>query len=176
MIGLFYGSTNGNTTAVAGLIQREFADQANIDVQLFDIADYYLEEMLDFDILILGIPTWNVGQLQRDWDAIIEEFDEIDLHGKQAAVFGLGDQAGYPDTFGDALFFLADKLESQGITLAGSWPTDSYTFTGSWALRDGRFVGMMIDEDNQSALTQTRVRAWVRQLVHEFGLTSNNET
>ncbi len=175
MIGLFYGSTNGNTAAVAGLIQREFADQAKIEVQLFDIADYYLEEMLDFDILILGIPTWNIGQLQRDWDAILDEFDELDLHGKQAAVFGLGDQIGYPDTFGDALFFLADKLESQGITLSGAWPTQGYTFSASWALRDGAFIGMMIDEDNQSDLTPTRVSAWVRQLIDEFGLSSTSQ-
>lgn len=169
MIGLFYGSTNGNTTAVAQLVQREFADQAGVEVELFDVADYYLEEMLDFDYLIVGIPTWNVGQLQRDWDAIIEEFDGVNLQGKHAALFGLGDQIGYPDTFGDAVFFLADKLESQGAKLSGSWPTDSYNFSGSWALRDGRFIGLMIDEDNQRELTEARVRAWVRQLVEEFG-------
>jgi flavodoxin I len=171
MIGLFYGSTNGNTRAVASLIQHEFADQAGMEVALFDIADYYLEEMLGFDFLILGIPTWNIGQLQKDWDAILEEFDDLDLHGKQAAVFGLGDQVGYPDTFGDAVFFIADKLESQGIKLAGSWPIDSYRFSGSWALRDGRFIGLMIDEDNQADATDARVSAWVTQLIDEFGLT-----
>jgi flavodoxin I len=178
MIGLFFGSTNGNTAAVAQLIQREFAEQVGVEVELFDIADYYLEEMLEFDYLILGIPTWNIGQLQRDWEAILDEFDQLDLHGKQAAVFGLGDQIGYPDTFGDALFFLADKLESQGIKLAGSWHTDGYTFSGSWAVRDDHFLGLMIDEDNQADLTSERVEAWVRQLVNEFGLTEiqNNST
>jgi flavodoxin I len=174
MIGLFFGSTNGNTTAVAQLVQREFADQAGVEVELFDVADYYLEEMLDFDYLIVGIPTWNVGQLQRDWDAIIEEFDEVNLQGKQAALFGLGDQVGYPDTFGDAVFFLADKLESQGTKLVGSWPTDGYEFSGSWALRAGRFIGLMIDEDNQRELTEMRVQAWVRQLVDEFGFSRKN--
>jgi flavodoxin I len=169
-IGLFFGSTNGNTASVAHLIQREFADQAGLSVELFDVADYYLVEMLDFDTLILGIPTWDIGQLQRDWDAIIDEFDDVQLQGKQAALFGLGDQAGYPDTFGDATFFLADKLESQGARLVGAWPTDGYTFSGSWALRDGRFIGLMIDEDNQRHLTQERVSAWVKQLIAELGL------
>jgi flavodoxin I len=169
MIGLFYGSTNGNTAAVAQLMQREFADQAGISVELFDVADYYLEEMLDFQTLIVGIPTWDIGQLQRDWEAVIEEFDTVDLAGKQAALFGLGDQVGYPDTFGDALFFLADRLESQGATLVGAWPTEGYEFTGSWALRDGQFLGLMIDEDNQRDLTEARVGAWVRQLIDEFG-------
>jgi flavodoxin I len=169
MIGLFYGSTNGNTAAAAQLVQREFARQAGIVVELLDVADYYLEEMRSFDYLILGIPTWNIGQLQRDWDAIIEEFDEVDLHGKMAALFGLGDQIGYPDTFGDALFFLADKLESQGTKIVGSWPTDGYNFSGSWALRDGHFIGLMLDEDNQRELTEERVRVWVSQLIEEFG-------
>lgn len=170
MIGLFYGSTNGNTEAVAKLIQREFAEQIGWEVQLFDIADYYLEDMLDFDYLIVGVPTWNIGQLQRDWDEIIDEFDELDLHNKQGAAFGLGDQQGYPDTFGDALFFVADKLETQGVALVGSWPVEGYKFTASWAVRDGRFVGLMIDEDNQPDLTPGRVSAWVKQLVDEFRL------
>jgi flavodoxin I len=170
MIGLFYGSTNGNTASVAQLIQREFADQGGVEVELFDIADYYLEEMLDFDYLILGIPTWNIGQLQRDWEAILEEFDEVSLEGKQAALFGLGDQVGYPDTFGDAVFFLADKLEGQGVKIVGTWPTEGYTFTGSWALRDHDFIGLMIDGDNQRELTDARVHAWVQQLIGEFGL------
>lgn len=169
MIGIFYGSTNGNTAAVAQLIQREFAEQSGAEAELFDIADFYLEEMLEFDYLVLGIPTWNIGQLQRDWDAIIEEFDEIDLSGKVAAVFGLGDQVGYPDTFGDALFFLADKLESRGATLVGKWSVAGFSFSNSWAVSNGRFLGLMIDEDNQRDLTHERVRLWVQQLILEFG-------
>jgi flavodoxin I len=174
MIGLFYGSTNGNTAAVAQMIQREFEQTAGIKVELFDVADYYLEEMSDFDFLILGIPTWDVGQLQRDWESIIDEFDEIALDGKVAALFGLGDQVGYPDTFGDALFFLADKLESRGARLVGKWPTHSYGFSGSWALRDGEFLGLMLDEDNQRQLTEERVSTWVKQLIGEFGLLEGN--
>jgi flavodoxin I len=174
MIALFFGSTNGNTAAVAQLIQQEFGEQAGVSVELFDVADYYLEEMLDFDYLILGIPTWDIGQLQRDWDAIIDEFDTLNLEGKRAALFGLGDQVGYPDTFGDALFFLADKLQSCGATILGAWPTAGYLFTGSWALQDDHFIGLMIDEDNQRELTQERVRAWVGQLIDEFGLSQNS--
>jgi flavodoxin I len=175
MIGLFFGSTNGNTAAVAGLIRREFSEQAGVEVELFDIADYYLEEMQEFDYLIVGISTWDIGQLQRDWNTSIEEFDELDLQNKQAAVFGLGDQIGYPDTFGDAVFFVADKLEGQGAKLVGSWPIEGYSFTGSWALQAERFIGLMIDEDNQSDLTPERVNKWVRQLVDEFGLAPSDK-
>ena len=169
MIGLFYGSTNGNTAAVAGLIAHTFADSYGIPVELLDIADYYLEDMAEFDKLIVGIPTWDVGQLQRDWEAVIDEFSEIDLAGKQVALFGLGDQVGYPDTFGDAVFFLADKLAAQGATLIGRWPTAGYAFTQSWAVHEDKFLGLMLDEDNQRDLTDARVAQWVAQLVQEFG-------
>lgn len=170
MIGLFYGSTNGNTAAVAAMIQQEFCDQANIDVELLDIAEFYLEEMQEFNYLIVGVPTWDVGQLQRDWNAIIEEFENINLKGKRAALFGLGDQVGYPDTFGDALFFVADKLVAQGAELVGMWPAVGYSFTRSWAVVDDHFLGLMVDEDNQAALTEKRIHEWVEQLRREFGI------
>ena len=103
-------------------------------------------------------------------DMSIDELDELDLHGVQAAVFGLGDQAGYPETFGDALFFIADRLRSRGAILVGQWPVAGYDFSGSWAVEEGHFLGLMLDEDNQPELSEARLAAWSRQIVGEFGL------
>lgn len=166
-IGLFYGSTNGATTVVARRIANAFAVQG-VTVEIFDIAEYVLETMLDFEHLILGVSTWNVGQLQKDWDDVLPEFDDLDLTGKQVALFGLGDQVGYPDTFLDALFFVAAKVRERGATVVGAWPTTGYTFTQSWAVEEGNFLGLAVDEDNQFRLTQSRVDAWVAQLLREF--------
>jgi flavodoxin I len=169
-IGLFYGSTNGTTARVAELIQAAFAASGVATVELFDIAEYYLDETLAFDTLILGIPTWNTGQLQADWEAVLDEFDTLDLTGKQVAIFGLGDQVGYPDTFGDAVFFLAAKVQERGATLVGAWPTLGYDFRQSWAAIDDHFLGLLLDEDNQAELTAPRIAVWVQQLSVEFGL------
>ena len=166
-IGLFYGSTNGATAAVAQQVADAFAERG-VTVELFDIADYVLETMLDFDHLILGVSTWNTGQLQADWEAVFEELDELDLTDKQVALFGLGDQVGYPDTFLDALFFVADKVRERGATLVGRWPVDGYRFNQSWAVEDGWFLGLAVDEDNQGSLTHGRVNDWVVQLMSEF--------
>ncbi|MEZ4725910.1 MAG: flavodoxin [Caldilineaceae bacterium] len=168
-IGLFYGSTNGATAAVAEMIQAAFAERG-VTVELLDIAEYLLETMLDFDQLILGVSTWNVGQLQADWEAVYPELDELDLTGKQVALYGLGDQVGYPDTFLDALFFVADKVRERGATLVGRWPVAGYTFTQSWAVEDGQFLGLAVDEDNQAELTEERINVWVAQLIGEFRL------
>jgi hypothetical protein len=40
----------------------------------------------------------------------------------------------------------------------------------SKAVKNEKFVGLAIDEDNQSDLTPERVKAWVVQLKKEFGL------
>jgi len=166
-IGLFYGSTNGATAAVAERIAAAFAERG-VTVELFDIAEYVLETMLDFDHLLLGVSTWNVGQLQADWEEVYPELDELDLTGKQVALFGLGDQVGYPDTFLDALFFVADKVRERGATLVGRWPVTGYTFSQSWAVEDGQFLGLAVDEDNQADLTSQRVEVWVDHLLHKF--------
>ena len=171
-LGIFYGSTDGNTARVAHLVADAFAARygATLEIETLDIAEFYVEDMADFDLVIVGIPTWNHGQLQADWEDVLEEFDELDLHGTRAAVFGLGDQAGYPATFVDAMFFLADKLRSCGAQLVGAWPSAGYSFTNSWALEDGRFLGLVLDEVNQPELTPARIAHWVPMVGVEFGL------
>lgn len=186
-LGIFFGSSDGNTARVAELLAQQFrmtfgplsdvtvlgvagVDVAGLDVEVLDIAEYYVEDMADFDLLLLGIPTWNHGQLQADWEAALDEFDDLDLAGKRAAVFGLGDQVGYPDTFADAVFFLVDRLRNAGAELAGAWPCDGYTFRGSWAVEDGRFLGLILDEVNQAELTPARLAHWVQILGVEFGI------
>ncbi len=173
-IGLFYGSTDGHTALIADRIQQEFAATALATVALFDVAEFYLDEMLPFDQLILGIPTWNTGQLQRDWEAVFEEFDTLDLTGKTVALFGLGDQIGYANTFVDALFFVAEKVKERGAQLVGAWPTIGYEYTQSWAENAELFIGLVLDEENQPKLTELRIRVWVQQLLVEFGLIGNS--
>ncbi len=59
---------------------------------------------------------------------------------------------------------LSEKISELGGTTVGYWSTDGYEFTDSKALRDGKFVGLALDEANQSDLTQERIKAWVAQL------------
>lgn len=168
-IGLFFGSSTGATARAAGLVRDIVAENdGGWSVELLDVAEYYLEEMLNFDYLILGIPTWNHGQLQTDWEGVWEEFDALDMGGKPVALFGLGDQDGYPDTFGDALFFLADRVRTQGAVICGHWPTTGYDFTSSWAVENDRFLGLMLDDDNQADLTELRIRQWIPGVLAEF--------
>ena len=89
---------------------------------------------------------------------------------RKVALFGLGDQFSFSDTFQDALKMLADKVRQLGADLVGQWPNEGYEFDDSAALTGGKFLGLSLDEDNQSDLTAERVKTWVAQLKDEFGL------
>jgi flavodoxin I len=166
-IGLFYGSTTGKTEMVVESIQKEFGENL---VDIHNIADVDESDFEEYTNLIIACPTWNIGELQSDWDGFYSDLDNIDFSGKKVAYFGTGDQIGYADNFQDAMGILEEKISELGGITVGYWSTDGYDFTESKAVRNGKFVGLAIDEDNQSDLTDERVKAWVAQLKQEFGI------
>ncbi|ELR97653.1 flavodoxin FldA [Gloeocapsa sp. PCC 73106] len=167
-IGLFYGTQTGNTQTIAELIQRELGGDSVVD--LIDIADAETDDFSNYEYVIVGCPTWNVGELQSDWEGFYEDLDKINFQGKKVAYFGPGDQIGYSDNFQDAMGILEEKIASLGAKTVGYWPVDGYDFNESKAVRNGKFVGLAIDEDNQSELTNSRVKTWVSQIKGEFAL------
>ena len=167
-IGLFFGTQTGNTQTIAEQIQKEFGGESA--VELIDIADASPEDFEAYECVIVGCPTWNIGELQSDWEGFYDELDAIAFSGKKVAYFGAGDQVGYADNFQDAMGILEEKISSLGGTTVGYWPVDGYDFNESKAVRNGKFVGLAIDEDNQSDLTDERVKTWIAQLKREFGL------
>ena len=120
-----------------------------------------MDELTKYDLLILGSSTWGLGDLQDDWEVQINNLKKLDLSGKKVAFFGTGDQASYPDTFVDAMGILYDAADETNASLIGAWPVDGYEHTESLAVRNGKFVGLALDEDNQADLTGERITGWV---------------
>lgn len=168
-IGLFYGSSTCYTEMAAEKIAAELGTGL---VDLHNIADTPILEAQFYDQLMFGIPTWDYGELQEDWEEIWDDIDELDLHGKRVALFGLGDQLGYPEWFLDAMGYLHHKLLGLGAEAVGYWPNQGYEFEHSKALTDDgkRFVGLALDDENQFDLSETRIRNWCQQILREFGL------
>ncbi|MBF2098645.1 MAG: flavodoxin FldA [Gloeomargaritaceae cyanobacterium C42_A2020_066] len=167
-IGLFYGTQTGNTQTLAERIQKELGGSGVVDV--LDIANAAPEDFEPYSALLIGCPTWNVGELQADWEGFYEELDAINFEGKTVAYFGAGDQIGYPDNFQDAMGILEEKITALGGRTVGYWPTDGYDFNESKAVREGKFVGLAIDEDNQPELTTSRIKAWIAQIRPALGV------
>ncbi len=115
-------------------------------------------------MLILGIPTWDFGEIQEDWEAIWDQLDSLNLDGKIIAMYGMGDQFGYGEWFLDALGMLHDKLAPKGVPFIGYWPTEGYEFTSKKPIiADGQlFVGLALDETNQYDLSEERLEQLVR--------------
>lgn len=121
-----------------------------------------------YDSLIVGASTWFDGELPTYWDELVPALESFDLKGKKVAIFGLGDQKNYPDNFVDGMGILADAFQQAGAQLVGFTSTDGYTFNQSRAVRDGKFCGLVIDQENQPQLTSKRVADWCRQIKEEF--------
>ena len=168
-IGLFYGSSTCYTEMAGEKIRAQIGEDL---VDCHNIADQPLNQALFYDYLILGIPTWDYGELQEDWEEIWDELDELDLQGKKVALFGLGDQVGYPEWFLDAMGYLHSKILSRGALPCGYWPVDGYEFEESKALTpDGQqFVGLALDDENEFELSDERIASWCQQVLGEFGL------
>lgn len=168
-IGLFFGSDEGNTESVAHRIQQRLGED-NVDVH--DIADVTQLEFADYHHVILGIPTWDFGQIQSDWEDFWDDISEVDFTGKIVALVGLGDQFGYGDYFLDAMGMLHDVIVANGATIVGHWSVEGYDFDASKALTpdQSHFVGLAIDEDQQEEMTAARLNQWCEQVVAEFGL------
>lgn len=121
-----------------------------------------------YNNFILSTPTWFDGELPNYWDEFLPDLEEMDLSKKTFAIFGLGDQKGYPENFCDAIGLLASILEDCGAKIIGYTSVEGYTFESSKAQRGSEFVGLPIDQENQARLTKDRVSKWVEKLKAEF--------
>ena len=168
-LAIFYGSTTGNTENAAEMIHAEFG---SLVTHMANITDITPQDMLKYDVLIIGTPTWNVGELQYDWEDFLPQLNGLDLTGKKIALFGLGDSYGYSENFLDALGLLWDELKVLGSPeLVGLWPTEGYIFDESKGkFDDTRFLGLGLDEENESDLHDERIKAWTNQVCGELGL------
>ena len=164
-IGIFYGSTTGNTEKVAGLIRKAFGND-NADVYNVDTTE--LSDVEKYPFLIFGVSTWGVSDLQDDFEDFMEILDKVDFSGKKVALFGLGDQSTYTDSFVDAMGVLYDRLKKKGVKIVGFVSRKGYTFTASMALEKDKLVGLALDEEFESHLTLGRVNDWVELLKKEF--------
>ena len=111
-IGIFFGTDTGSTRLVAkkiySLLGEDVADKPK------NINKTRPAELLQYDALILGTPSYGVGELpglatgcmEANWAEFIPYLDDADLSGKRVALFGLGNQERYADRFASSMIHL----------------------------------------------------------------------
>jgi flavodoxin I len=166
-IGIFYGSTTGNTEKVASMIMESFGEE---NAAMYNVDTTEVSDILKYNNLIFGVSTWGVRDLQDDFEDFLELLGQVDFSGRKVALFGLGDQSTYTDSFVDAMGILYDWLMKRGAHIVGAVPRKGYSFSASMALVKGKLVGLAIDEEFESHLTAGRIASWVEILKKEFSL------
>jgi len=170
-IGMFFGTETGSTRLIAKKIHKKLGD--DIAAKPVNVNRITMEEMLQYDVLILGTPSYgegaipglSAGCLEPNWEEFLTKSDQQpDFSGKRIAFFGLGAQERYSERFCSSLFKLYELFKGYGAEIVGSWSTEGYTFTHSAAVEDGRFVGLVIDERTQGRFTDERIDAWLAQV------------
>ena len=157
-----------NTHKSKRVAEKIIAAYGESDIEAVNAEEISKETLEQYDKFILSAPTWFDGELPNYWDEFVPDLEEMDLSNKRFAIFGLGDQKGYPENFCDAIGLLAEILEDCGAKLVGKTSTKGYTFETSKALRDEEFIGLALDQENQARLTKGRIENWVEQLKKEF--------
>ena len=145
-VGIIFGTDTGNTEDVAEKISEQL-EEAGIVAELINITDATPEQMQGFDLTIMGIPTWDFGGIQADWEDVEEMIQALDMGGK-----------------------LQEHLEKVGARFIGYTSTEGYEFEASRAANEDKtqFCGLAIDEDQQFELTDGRISTWVKQVIAEY--------
>ncbi len=128
------------------------------------------DELMQYDNLVLAVPTWFDGELPNYWDELLPDLEDRSFKRKKVAIFGGGNQKEYAENFVDGIGIMADFMESRGAKIVGLTSTDGYTFESSRAVRGKQFVGLALDIENQAALTDDRIHQWAETLKKEFGV------
>lgn len=173
-IGIFFGTDTGNTRRIAkDIATRLGSDMAAkpVNVRTANVTD-----LLAYDFLILGTPTYGEGLLPglstgnatESWEEFLPTLVNQDFSGKKVAIYGLGNQKNYPNEFVDAMFYLYEQFKQCNATLIGAWDTEGYQFKSSKAVINERFVGLALDQENQKDLTAARLESWLALLANDW--------
>ena len=153
---IFYASSVGNTEDIAKRLSTKLGD-----IDTYNICDEGIEKINNYEKIIFGVSTWGDGDLQDDWEDSWGDFCDINFSNKTIALFGLGDQDSYADTFVEGLGTMYEALKDTGANIIGFTSVDGFEHEESTAQIENEFVGLVLDEDNQDDLSEERIDAWI---------------
>lgn len=163
-IGIFYGTTSGITGGIVDEIEFYLRGE---DYEVFCVADG-IDEMSSLENLILISPTYGVGELQKDWENVFDEFKKIDFTGKIVGIVGVGNQLAFGESYVGAMRKLYDVVVANGAKVVGFTSSEGYRYEETESVIDDKFVGLALDEKNQDNETPDRIKAWIEEIKPQF--------
>lgn len=169
-IGMFFGTETGTTRLVAKKLFKLLGEE--VAAKPVNVNRITPEEFLQYDAMILGTPSYGVGDipglsagcLEKNWEEFLAQLGQPDLTGKRIAMYGLGAQERYSERFASSLVALYSVFKNLGAEMIGDWSVEGYEFEHSASVVDGRFVGLVIDQRTQGMYTDERLKTWAAQV------------
>jgi flavodoxin I len=165
--GIFYSFRSHRTRLQVKKMIKHLDEK---DIEEVNVDEATHGDFVKFDNYIFAVPTWFDGELPNYWDEFLPTIEDDSLNGKKFALFGGGDQKGYPENFVDGLGIMAEFIEKRGGEIIGFTSTEGYVFEGSKAQRGDQFVGLALDIENQAALTDERIDNWITDVKKAFSV------
>ncbi len=159
-IGIFFGGKDHGTTAK---VANKIKDLVGAGAAVHNVSSAAKHDVEKYDFLVLGTAAWGIGEMHTDWERFIDKLIESDLAGKKIALFGLGDQKLYPESFVDGMGTIFCRLPYKENVI-GYTSIRGYSYYYSTAEKEGQFVGLAIDDDTQPEYTDQRIMDWVKQI------------
>lgn len=159
--GIFYATSAGHTANVADKIAKALGiDEADIH----NVKDTAPALLGDYELCILGSPTYAAGDMQAYMEDFIDGAQALDLKGHKLAFFGTGDEA-MSRTFCSAVGDMARALSATGAEQVGQFNAKEYVFEDSAAeIAPGVYAGLLLDDVNHPEVSDERIKAWVDSL------------
>lgn len=110
---LLYASTTGNTELIAEAIADELLYlKHEVEMKSFDFDRIDVEEVLDYDAVLIGTHTWDDGELPYEVEDFYDDLGDVDITGCIFGVFGSADS--FYRTYGGAVDLIADHAKNLG--------------------------------------------------------------
>jgi len=98
----------------------------------------------------------------------LKKLEEIDFTGKVVGLVGLGNQFAFGESFCGGIRHLYDVVVKKGGKVVGFTSTDGYHYEETSIIKDSKFIGLALDEENQPNLTPKRIGDWITEIKKEF--------
>lgn len=113
---IVYASMTGNTEEIADIF-GETLEKQGIEVDIEECVTVSPEDLLNYDICLVGAYTYDFGEIPDEFVDFYEEMAEVDFSGKICASFGSGDT--FYDDYCLLVDFIQTRFKEQGGTIAG---------------------------------------------------------
>ncbi|AZU62208.1 flavodoxin domain-containing protein [Neobacillus mesonae] len=119
---IIYSSKTGNTEEVIQLLWRLFLEK-QVQAECFRIEEFPIEDLNDYNAVVIGTYTWGNGEIPREMQAIYQVFETRNVKELVTGVVGTGDTC-YPqfcgavNKFRDMLFVQTNLAVTLKIELA----------------------------------------------------------